>query len=90
MTDAVEPGRQNVEQEAADELVGRECHDPLASGAIVAIILAAEGDAGFVETYQPLVRDGDAVGIAGEICEHCFGAGEGRLGVDHPALVTDR
>ena len=87
VTDAVEPARQDVKQEAADELVGAERHDLLAVRAIAAIILVAEGDAGLVEGEQPPVRDGDAVGVAREIGEHGFGAGEGWLGVDHPAFT---
>ena len=69
---------------------GVERHDALAVGAIAAIILVAEGDAGLVEGEQPSVRDGDAVGIAREVGEHRFGPGEGRLGVDHPAFLADR
>ena len=90
VADAMEPARQNVKQEAADELVGAECHDALPVRAIAAIILVAEGDAGRVEGEQPPVRDGDAVSVAREIGEHRFGAGEGRLGVDHPAFLADR
>src|SRR5579864_4523477 len=41
VTDAMEALRKNVEQEAADELVGAERHDALA---VRAIILVAEGD----------------------------------------------
>ena len=43
------PLRQDVEQEAADELVGGERHDLLPVGAGAAIVLVAEGDAGLVE-----------------------------------------
>ena len=74
VADAVEAARQDVEQEAADELVGRERHDLLAVGAVAAIILVAEGDAGLVEGEQPAVRDGDAVGVARQIGEHGLGA----------------
>ncbi|MEA2961467.1 MAG: hypothetical protein QOI46_1565 [Alphaproteobacteria bacterium] len=90
MANAVEPARQKVEQEAADELVGAERHDALAVRAIAAIILVAEGDAGLVEGEEPPVGDGDAVSVAREVGEHRFGAGEGWLGVDHPAFVADR
>jgi hypothetical protein len=90
VTDAVEPGRQKVEQEAADELVGGECHDALAGRAIAAIIVLAERDAGLVESKQPPVRDGDPVGLAREVGEHRFGAGEGRLGVDCPVVAGPR
>ena len=55
-----------MEQKAADELVGAECHDALPVGAVTAIILVAEGDAGVVEGEETLVRDSDAVRIARE------------------------
>ena len=50
--DAMEAARQDVEQEAADELVGRQRHDLLPVGAVAAIVLVAEGDAGLVEGDQ--------------------------------------
>ena len=90
VTDAVEALRKDVEQEAADEFVRAQCHGALAVGAVTAIILVAEGDAVLVEGEEPLVRDGDAVGIAREIGKDRFGAGEGRLGVDCPAFAADR
>jgi hypothetical protein len=61
VANAVEPARQDVKQEAADELVDAERHDLLAVRAVAAIVLVAEGDAGLVEGEQPAVRDGDAV-----------------------------
>jgi len=39
MPDAVEAAWQDVDQEAADELVGGQRHDLLAFGAIAAIVL---------------------------------------------------
>ena len=47
--DAMEAARQDMEQEAADELVGGERHDLLPVGAVAAIVLVAEGDAALVE-----------------------------------------
>src|SRR5271166_831760 len=90
VADAVEPARQKVEQEAANELSSAECHDLLAVRAVAAIILIAERDAGLVEGENPPVRDGDAVSVAREVGEHRFGAGERRLGVDHPAFIAQR
>jgi len=88
MTDAVEALRKNVEQEAADEFIGAQCHGALAIGAIAAIILVAERDTMFVERDQPTVRDGDAVGISRQIGEHRFRPGERWLGVHDPALLA--
>ena len=84
MTDAVEAFRQNVEQEAADELVRAEPHDALAVCAIAAVILVAERDTMLVECDQPTIRDGDAVGVSRQIGEHRFRPGERWLGVDDP------
>jgi hypothetical protein len=89
MADAVKAAWQDVEQEAADELVRRECDDALPLGTIAAVVLVAEGDAGLVERNQTPVRDGDPVGIAREIGEHGLGAGERRLGIDHEPLLPD-
>ncbi len=74
MTDAMEALWKNVEQEAADELVGGECHDALPARAMEAIVLVAERDTGLVERDQPTVRDGDAVGVSSQIGEHRFRA----------------
>lgn len=51
MPDSVEVTRQDVKQEAADELVGGERLEPLVIGAVATAILAAEGDAAFVQGH---------------------------------------
>src|SRR5258708_37889267 len=56
MADAVEATWQDMEQEAADELVRCERHDALPLRTIAAVVFVAEGDAGFVECNQALVR----------------------------------
>ena len=48
MADAVKALRQDMEQEAADELVRRQRHDFAARQAVRAIVLVAEGDAALV------------------------------------------
>src|SRR6202040_2132320 len=45
VTDAVEALRQNVDEEAADELAGGQCHDLVALATIGTIVLPSEGDA---------------------------------------------
>jgi hypothetical protein len=55
MANAVEAMWQDMEQEAADELVRCERHDALPPGTIAAVIFVAEGDAGLVERNQTLV-----------------------------------
>jgi hypothetical protein len=55
MADALKAVRQGVEQEAANELLGREGHD-FALGT-VAIVAPAEADAAVFELDQPAVGD---------------------------------
>ena len=73
----MEAVRQDVDEEAADKLVGGERHALVACAAVGAIILVPEGDAVLVEGDEPAVGDGDAVGIARQISEHRLGSAEG-------------
>jgi hypothetical protein len=63
MADAVEAMWQDMEQEAADELVRRERHHALPFRTIAAVVFVAEGDAGVVVGDQTLIGDGDPVGV---------------------------
>ncbi len=72
------------------QLGGVERHgfEPVAS--FDAVVLPFEGDARLVERDESGVRDGDAVGIAGEIGEHGFRSGERLLSVDDPLGAAQR
>ena len=67
MADAVETVGQDVEEVAADELVGRQRHrlTPNLAGGAGAIILPAERDPVPIHGDEAAVGDGDAVGVAG-------------------------
>lgn len=56
VTDAHEAGRQDVEQEAADELAGQQSHhfDPVAVG----VVFPAKAHAIVFELHQPIVAEG--------------------------------
>jgi hypothetical protein len=82
VADAMKAVRQGVQQEAADELVGRQCHDLRA--AVVTVIPPTEGDLIVGHADQACVGYGDAMGIAAEIGQHLLGVAEGWLGVDDP------
>src|SRR3546814_7911925 len=90
VADAVESARQGVEQEAAEELVSRERHDLLPSGAGLAVVLVPEGDALLIEAEEAAVRYRAPVGVARQVGEHGLGPGDRRLGIDHPAPLADR
>ena len=79
MADAMEALWQDVDEEAADELVGCERHALVAVAAFDPVILPPEGDAGVIECDQPAVGDGDAVGVAREIGQHRLRAAERAL-----------
>src|SRR5947209_4639629 len=86
----MESVRQNMQQEAPDELVRLERHRAKPRPATAPVILVAECHTALVEADQTAVRDGDAVCIAGEIGEHRLGPGKGRLGVDEPFFFLER
>ena len=90
VADAVKAFRQNVEQDAPDELAGGEGHCAVPRLAVAAVILVPEGHAALVERHETAVRDGDAVGVTGEIGKHRFRPREGRLGIDKPVLPPQR
>ena len=90
VADAVEALGQDVDEETADELVCCERHHLVAIGAFEPIVLVFEADGVFVERDQPVVGDGDAVGVAAEIGEDRFRPGEGSLGIDDPLDLAQR
>jgi hypothetical protein len=61
VTDAVEALWQHMHQEAADELVGIERHQPASLPTFETVILPFEGDAPVIECDQGAVRDSDAM-----------------------------
>jgi hypothetical protein len=83
--DADKAARQDVEQEAAQELLRTEGHHSLLI--TVGIILPTESNLVLLESHQAMVGDGDAMGIAGEVAEHMMGTAEGGLGIDDPVLT---
>ena len=85
MAYAHEAGWQQMEQEAAKELIDCQSHEPL----LVAVrgIAPSEGDVAIGESNQPAVGNGDAMSIGAEITQHMFRSAEGRLGVDDPVVA---
>ena len=84
VADAVEAAGQDVQQEAAHELVGLERHGLVPRAALGPVVLPTEGDAALVHGEQAAVGDGHPVGVARQIGEHRGRPGEGALGIDDP------
>ena len=68
-----------MDEEAADELVGRERHLFVPIAPIEPVVLVFEGDAIAVERDQTAVGDGDAMGVAGQIGEDVLRSAEWAL-----------
>ena len=77
VTDAMEAGWEDVEQETAHELANVETHDLAAMTAVLAIVFPAETDMGRVEIEQTAIGDRDAMRIAREIGQDLLRTGEG-------------
>ena len=43
-----------------------------------------------IEVQQPVVGNGDAMGVTAEIAQHLFGSAHGVLGIDDPAPAIER
>ena len=77
VSDAMEALRQHVDQEAPDELVGGQRHDLVAGWPFDPVVLVFEGDAIVVGDEQPTIGDGDAMGVARQVAQHCLGPANG-------------
>jgi len=75
-----------VKQEPAQEFVGGEGH--LALLVAVGVVPPEESNLAVLEGDQPMVGDGHAMGITGQIVQDIFRTAEGRLGIDHPILTV--
>ena len=85
VADAVETLGQHVDQETSDELVRLKPHRLPSVGAVDAIIFPAERDRVVIGCNEATVRDGDPMGVTGEIAQDLFGSRERSLAIDHPA-----
>ena len=84
VADTHKSARQHVEEKAAQELIDRHGHNPLAVA--VRGIPPSEGDDTIREGKQSVVGDGDAVGVGTEIAQYVFWTTERRLRIDDPVL----
>ncbi len=77
MSNAMEAGRQHVEQETPHELADIEAHDFALVITALAIVIPAETDVGLVEIEQAAVGDRDAMGMRKALAEKIKSIGRG-------------
>ncbi len=70
MPDAVETVWQDVDQEPADELRRGQAEDLLPIATFDPVVLPAECHGVGISADQAVVGDGDAVGVAGQVCQY--------------------
>ena len=77
-----------MEQEATQELVDRQGHESL----LVAVsgISPAEGDVTVGKSNEPVVGDGDPMGIVAEIAQRMLRAAEWSFGVNDPVMAEQQ
>ena len=90
VTNAHEAVWQDVQQEAADELVSLQGHGASAVAMLSVSIRESNARAlgSLSNCKDAIVREGYAMGVAAQIVEDFFGRREGAFGVDHPLLLA--
>ena len=88
VADADEACREDVQQEASEEVVDVERQR--AHLAPVPVVLPSKRDGVVGDADEPVIGNGDAVGVAREVVQHVGGAAKGRLRVDDPRLAMER
>jgi len=87
VADTDEAAREQVQQEAAQELIDRQLHDALAVA--VRRVSPAEGHLPVTECEESAVGDADAMGVCTEVAEHMLRSAKGWLGVDNPVVTIE-
>ena len=82
MPDAYESAGQDMQQEAAYEFMGLQGHVLLLIAVLV--IPPAKSHLAILKTDQPVVGNGNAMGIAAQIVQRLMGAAKRGLGINHP------
>ncbi len=88
MSDAHEAPRHDVEEEPPEELLDREAHD--FEAVAVGVVPPAKLDLPILPGDEPVIGQGDAVGVAAQVGEDLGGASEGPLRVDDPSHGPER
>jgi hypothetical protein len=79
--------RQHMQQEAPNELLGRQRHFTFLT--VVSVIFPAEGDLTILQGDEPVIGDGHAMGVTRQIMQHMLGAAKRLSHIDHPFVLVE-
>ena len=85
MADADQPFRENVDQESSQKLICGNRHNLLLAAPCV--VFPAKRDSIILESNEPVVGDGDTVGVRAEIPQDMLRSSEGSRAVDDPVVA---
>ena len=88
LANAYEAVWENMLHVAPQKLRCRECHESLLVS--VCIVLPAESDFFPIKRNEPVIADGNAMGIAAQIAKYRFWARHGLFDIDDPVFLTQR
>ena len=83
VTNADEAAREYMQQEATQELFGRQSEESFL--VFIGGVSPAKRDLVILERNEPWIGNGNAMGVSAEIAQHLLGSAERRLAVDYPA-----
>jgi len=86
LAEALPAARQHMQQEAANELIGRKGHSSLLIAA--GVVFPAKGDLAIFASEQAVVGNGYSMSVATQISQNLGWATEGRLGIDPPLTAS--
>lgn len=90
VADAMEAGRQDVDQEPADELIRGQAHDLHAISAFDAVVFPPEGHSVGICADEAMVGDRHTVRVTAEVGQHGLRPAKGRFGIHHPVGFAQR
>ncbi len=90
MADAMEAIREDMDEKAADELIGIKVHDLSLVALFDAVVIPAERHCAGVSADQSAIRDRHAMSISAEIGEHGLWPTERRFCIDNPVDLAER
>jgi len=77
-----------MQEEPAKELLATEHHRSLLS--VPGVVLPPKGYLALRHVDNPVVGNGNAMGVSGQVMKNVFGPSEGGFGIDHPVVTEKR